>query len=170
MAGTSEILAVLNDSTSADAREVPVGLDSTPAQQGDQGGRQAERPQAWTRPPAASSAAGARSSPCGGSGAGCSPTRHRRQVAVLGLGVPERRALGQPQLGPAPAGLALLAGQPVAERVDEVIVGELVVTLAARLARAGASLAEPSGSVGVISRSSGSRMRIRSSKSRGRPA
>ena len=48
-------------------------------------------------------------------------------MAVLGLGVPERRAFGQPQLGPAPAGLPLLAGQPVAERGDEVVVRQLVV-------------------------------------------
>ena len=50
-------------------------------------------------------------------------------MAVLGLGVPERGPVGQPQLGPAPAGLPLLAGQPVAQRMDQVIVGELVVTL-----------------------------------------
>ena len=90
-------------------------------------------------------------------------------MAVLGPGAPERRTFGQPQLGPAPPGLPLLAGQPVPQGVDQVVVGELVVALATRPdGRPSPSPVEPSGSVGVIRRSSASRMRIRSSKSRGR--
>ena len=61
------------------------------------------------------------------------------QVAVLRLRVPDRRAFGQPQLGATAAGLPLLARQPVAQRVDQVIVGELIVSLA--LAARAASLA-----------------------------
>ena len=48
-------------------------------------------------------------------------------MTAFGLGVPERRPFGQPQLGPPPAGLPLLAGQPVADRGDEVVVRQLVV-------------------------------------------
>ena len=51
-------------------------------------------------------------------------------MAVLGLGVPERRAFRQPQFRPSSTGFPLLAGQPVPQRVDQVIVGELVVLLA----------------------------------------
>ena len=49
------------------------------------------------------------------------------QVAVLGPGVPERRTFRQPQLGPPPPGLPLLAGQPFPERRDQVVVGQLVI-------------------------------------------
>ena len=52
-------------------------------------------------------------------------------MAVLGLGVPERRAFRQPQLRPPSAGFPLLAGQPVPQGVDEIVVGQLVVTPAA---------------------------------------
>ena len=49
------------------------------------------------------------------------------QVAVLGLGVPRRRPFRQPQFRPPSPGLPLLAGQPVPQGVDQVIVCELVV-------------------------------------------
>ena len=48
-------------------------------------------------------------------------------MAVLGLGVPERRAFRQPQFRPSSTGLTLLAGQPVPQGVDQIIVCELVV-------------------------------------------
>ena len=65
------------------------------------------------------------------------PLQQARQMPVFWFGFPDRRAFRQSQLGPAPAGLPLLAGQPVAERVDEVIVRELIVALG-RPARAAA--------------------------------
>ena len=43
-------------------------------------------------------------------------------MAVLGLGVPEREAFRQPQFRPTSPGLLLLAGQPVSQRGNEVIV------------------------------------------------
>ena len=48
-------------------------------------------------------------------------------MAVFWFGVPQRRAFRQPQLRPAPASFLLLAGQPVPQGVDQVIVSELVV-------------------------------------------
>src|SRR5262249_1157646 len=108
------------------------------------------------------------------------PLQHRGQVPVLRLVVPERGAFRQPQLGPAATGLALLAGQPLTQRVDQVVVGELIVPRGERrglgldegatslsLIARPSSRATPSRSVGVIRRSSWSRMRTRSSKSRG---
>ena len=50
-------------------------------------------------------------------------------MAVLGLGSPQRRPLGQAKLGPAPPRLLLLAGQPLPERRHEIVVGQLVVFL-----------------------------------------
>ena len=50
-------------------------------------------------------------------------------MAVLGLGVPRRRSFRQPQFRPSSPGFPLLAGQPVPQGVDQVIVGELVVAL-----------------------------------------
>ena len=49
-------------------------------------------------------------------------------MAVLGLGIPERRTLREPQLRTPSTGFPLLAGQPVPQGVDQVIVGQLVVT------------------------------------------
>ena len=49
-------------------------------------------------------------------------------MAVLWLGVPQARAFRQPQLRPAPARFPLLAGQPVSQGVNQVVVGELVVS------------------------------------------
>ena len=65
--------------------------------------------------------------------------------------------------------LPLLAGQPVSQRVNQIVVRELVVfcPLGCRSDRL-ILASEPSGSVGVIRRSSGSRMWIKSSKSLGR--
>ena len=47
------------------------------------------------------------------------------QMAVLGLGVPERRAFRQPQLRTTSTSFPLLAGQPVPQGVDQVIVGRV---------------------------------------------
>ena len=53
-------------------------------------------------------------------------------MAVLRLGVPERRSFGQPKLSPSSSGLPMFAGQPVTERRDEVIVRQLEVRGARR--------------------------------------
>ncbi len=70
-----------------------------------------------------------------GQGADVGPFQGGGEVTVLRLCFPERGTLGQAQFGAAPAGLTLLASQPVAERVDEVVVGELVVAAAAARGR-----------------------------------
>ena len=57
-------------------------------------------------------------------------SRSRWQMAVLGLGVPERGAFRQPQFRPSSPGFPLLAGQPVPQRVDQIIVSQLVIALA----------------------------------------
>ncbi len=88
-------------------------------------------------------------------------------MTVLGLGVPRRRPFRQPQFRSTSPGLPLLACQPVSQGVNQVIVGELVV-LPARCGRADPHCEEPSGSVGVISRNSLSRMWVKSSNSLGR--
>jgi hypothetical protein len=49
------------------------------------------------------------------------------QVAALGLGVPRRRPLCEPQLRSTAPGFPLLAGQPVPQGMNQVIVCELVV-------------------------------------------
>ncbi len=54
-------------------------------------------------------------------------SKGRRQMAVLGLGIPRRRPFRQPQFRPSSSGLTLLAGQPVPQGVDEIVVCELVV-------------------------------------------
>ncbi len=51
----------------------------------------------------------------------------RRQMPVLGLRLPQGGPFRQPQLGPSAARFPLLARQPVAQGVDEVVVRELVV-------------------------------------------
>ena len=48
-------------------------------------------------------------------------------MAVFWLGVPQAGAFRQFQLRPAPASFLLLAGQPVAQRVNQIVVRELVV-------------------------------------------
>ncbi len=58
------------------------------------------------------------------------PVEDRRKLPVLGPGVPHGRAIRQQQFRAAPAGLLLFSRQPVAERVDQVVVGELVVEVA----------------------------------------
>ena len=68
-------------------------------------------------------------------------SQSRGKMPVLGPGVPERGAFRQPQLGPAPAGLPLLAGQPVPQRVDQVVVGQLVVAPAPARGRRASSAA-----------------------------
>ena len=86
-----------------------------------------------------------------------------------GLAFQSAAPIGQPQRGPPAAGLPLLAGQPVADRGDEVVVRQLIIRwpdgAVWRLRR---SDSVPSGSVGVISRTSWSRVRSRSSSSCGR--
>ena len=91
------------------------------------------------------------------------PFRDRRQVTILGLGVPERSAFRQLELRPPPAGLLLFPGQPFAKRGDEIIVCQLIIAAHPRRDRR-LLCAEPSGSVGVIRRSSLSRMWNTSSK------
>ena len=82
-------------------------------------------------------------------------------MPVLGLVSPDGRTFGQPQLGASRA-FSLLAVQPFSQGMNQVIVRQLVVPLA--FGAGGLSLvAGPSGSVGVISRSSESRMPITSS-------
>ena len=49
-------------------------------------------------------------------------------MTVFGLGVPERRSFRQPQFGSPFPCFPLLAGQPIPQGVDKVVVGELVVT------------------------------------------
>ena len=104
-----------------------IALKGAPGHQGDQD-RQAQAPQAM-HPPGPPHHPALRLSPVLATSQqpDVRPLQHRGQVAVLGLGVPERRAFRQPQFGPAAAGLPLLAGQPVPQRVDQVVVGELVV-------------------------------------------
>src|SRR5262249_29324560 len=53
-----------------------------------------------------------------------------RKLAILGFGMPGRRSFGQHQLGPAGGRFLLFAGQPGAERGDQVVVSELVVVSA----------------------------------------
>ena len=53
----------------------------------------------------------------------------RRQMPVLGLRLPQGGPFRQPQLGPSAARFPLLARQPVAQGVDEVVVRELVIFL-----------------------------------------
>ena len=48
-------------------------------------------------------------------------------MPVLGLGVPERRSFRQPQFRTPTAGFPLLAGQPISQGGNEVVVGQLVV-------------------------------------------
>ncbi len=48
-------------------------------------------------------------------------------MAVLGLGIPQGRTLAEPQLRTTPTSFPLLAGQPVPQGVNQVIVRELVV-------------------------------------------
>ena len=62
------------------------------------------------------------------------PFEGGRQLAVLGFGVPRRRPFRQPKFGPSSTGLPLLAGQPVPQGVDKIIVRELVI-LSARSCR-----------------------------------
>src|SRR5262249_17629 len=50
-----------------------------------------------------------------------------RQMAMVWSGIPFGRPLRQPQLRAATTSFALLLGQPVAQRVNKVIVRELVV-------------------------------------------
>src|SRR5262249_12079584 len=57
------------------------------------------------------------------------PLQHRGQASILGLGRPQRGAIGQTQPGSSTTGLPLLAGQPVAQRVNQVVVGELIAPL-----------------------------------------
>ena len=58
------------------------------------------------------------------------PLQQRRQLPVLRAGIPHRRSIRQQQFGPAPASFLLLAGQPLPYRVNQIIVGQLVVFLA----------------------------------------
>ena len=120
-------------------------------------------------PPAASSAAGDRSSPCDGSAPGCSPTPRPR----AGAGFRAWRSTaptGRPaSVPPVPAGFHAAYGSATPATRGPDSRGSVGST--ARRSAGGLSLAlavEPSGSVGVIRRSSASRMRIRSSKSLGR--
>ena len=73
-------------------------------------------------------------------------------MPVLGLGIPERRPFRQPQFRTSTAGFPLLAGQPVPQGMDQIVVGQLVVASPGEAV--GRSSPEPSGSVGVIRRSS----------------
>ena len=57
------------------------------------------------------------------------PFGHGRQVAVFWFGVPEGRAFGEFEFRPTAAGFLLFAREPIKERGDEVVVGELVVLL-----------------------------------------
>ena len=60
--------------------------------------------------------------------AGCSGTpTSRASCWFSGLALPQFRPLLQPQFGPAAAGFLLLAGQPLAERGNQVVVRQLVV-------------------------------------------
>ena len=52
------------------------------------------------------------------------------QLAILRASIPHRRPIRQQQFGPAPARFLLLAGQPLPYRVNQIIVGQLVVFLA----------------------------------------
>ena len=54
------------------------------------------------------------------------------QVAVLRLGIPGRRPLRQPQFGPPPPRLLLLAAQPVPQGMDEIVVQQHEVSAARR--------------------------------------
>ena len=53
------------------------------------------------------------------------PFPEGRQMAVFWLGVPQRRAFRQFQLRPAPSSFPLLAGEPVPQGVDQIVVSEL---------------------------------------------
>ena len=59
------------------------------------------------------------------SGSWTTPTA--RQVPVFPLGVPQGCSFREPQFGPASSGLLLLSGQPLRERGNQIIVGQLVV-------------------------------------------
>src|SRR4051812_42399437 len=60
------------------------------------------------------------------------PFVQSRKVAGLLPGLPNNYQLSQSQFGPTSPGLPLLAGQPLPERRDEVVVRQLI-TLAVRL-------------------------------------
>ena len=121
-------------------------------------------PHGSARPCASSAATGYGSSPVPATPPSDTPTTtaDAGSRASPATGGPFR----QPQLGPSAARFPLLARQPVAQGVDQVVVRELVV-LPARQGRQAVARGT-SGSVGVISRSSPSRTCIRSAKSRGR--
>ena len=57
------------------------------------------------------------------------PLQQRRQLPVLRAGIPHRRPIRQQQFRPAPPSFLLLAGQPLPYRVNQIIVGQLVVFL-----------------------------------------
>ena len=54
------------------------------------------------------------------------PFSQRRQEAVFGLGVPRRRSIAKFQLRSASTRFFLLAGQPVPQRMHEIVVRQLV--------------------------------------------
>ena len=62
-----------------------------------------------------------------GERADAEPFPERRQVAVLGFGIPQAGAFRQPKFRTTTTRLSLLASQPVSQGVDQVIVRELVV-------------------------------------------
>src|SRR6516164_1651432 len=57
------------------------------------------------------------------------PLQERRELAVLRPGVPGAGSILQPQLGPATSRLLLLAAQPVAQRMNQIVVRQLIVFL-----------------------------------------
>ena len=57
------------------------------------------------------------------------PLQQRRQLPVLRAGIPYRRSIRQQQFRPASPSFLLLAGQPLPYRVNQIIVGQLVVFL-----------------------------------------
>src|SRR5262249_10333546 len=57
------------------------------------------------------------------------PFQERRQPSVLRPGIPDRGTVREQQLGPATPRLLLFAAQPFAQRMNQVVVGYLIVSL-----------------------------------------
>ena len=106
---------------------IPIALDAAPGQQAPNISTAARARRPWTRPARFIIRRCGLVQSASGSGAGCSPTPEQTAGGDFRAWHSRRRAIGQPEFGPALAGFFLLAGQPVAQGVDQVVVGQLVV-------------------------------------------